>query len=122
MAGQLVRILTNESRMPVYTAFAQIYSPTLLYIGATWYFKAPEKLRSSEVEKFRFRLAVFSTMVFNVIVLLMVSAFHFSIHGDLDESLDTTKKVALLLAVLVAWPNYYYFKAPKPGGSTGSIE
>lgn len=112
VAGQTTVIATEASRLEVYKLLASIYGPPLLMVGAAWFSKPFPPIPKGAVEAYRYRLALFATIGFNVIVLGLLAAYHAHVgEGTLVESLGTARAAALLLDFLIAWPNVYYFGA-----------
>ena len=117
---QQVHILTAASRVAVYQALAQIYGPMVLLMGSAWFSKVFKEIPDSAVEVARYRLALLATLVYNLVVLGLLSAPHFAPpEGSVLSAIDDARKVSLALAFLLAWPNVHYFGA-KPPGETGS--
>lgn len=120
VAGQLTVIVTEASRLEVYKLLSAIYGPPLLMVGAAWFSKPLPPFTQDAVEAFRYRLALFATVGFNVIVLGLLAVYHARVgEGTLVESLGTARAVALLLDFVIAWPNVHYFGAKLPAETGG---
>jgi hypothetical protein len=116
LMGQAVPILTAASRPAMYSELAQIYSPSMLLLGAAWYAKPLKPIPAARVEDWRFRIAVGATLVFNLIVLASIAAHHLSpTQGEVLTAMVQAKQVSLAMAFLIAWPNVHYFGAAPPG-------
>ena len=113
--GQTVHILSSTSRIAIYKQIAQIYGPMILMIGSAWFSKLLKTIPDSKVEIYRFRLATAATILFNAIVLGLLSSYHFEVgEGEVINIVTTAKEIAVVLMFLVAWPNVHYFGARPP--------
>ena len=115
LMGQTVPILTAASRPAMYGELAQIYSPSMLLLGAAWYSKPLKPIPAAQVEDWRFRFAIAATLLFNLIVLASIAAHHLSpTEGEVLPAVAQAKQISLAMAFLIAWPNVYYFGAAPP--------
>ena len=118
--GQSIPILTAGSRPAMYAQLAQIYSPSLLLIGAAWFAKPMNAITASRVEDWRFRIALAGTLLFNFIVLALIALHHLlPAEGNVLMAMTRAKSVSLVMAFLVAWPNLHYFGAAPPAPVAG---
>ena len=120
LMGQSIPILTAGSRPAMYAQLAQIYSPSLLLIGAAWFAKPLKPVTASRVEDWRFRIALAGTLLFNLIVLALIALHHLlPTEGEVLTAMTRAKSISLVMAFLVAWPNVHYFGAAPPAPAAG---
>jgi hypothetical protein len=110
------RKLIAEERLEVYTPVASVYFVYLAGILCAWYLKPFPKLRfDAENDRPRFIIALITTVLFNTLVLYLVSLAHWTAAGAVP-TIKSAMKLAALFSILVAPVNAYYFGIKTPGG------
>ncbi len=116
VGGQRAPIALSSGRAAIYGTVISIYGPIIGAIIAFWFARPFKPAPSGAHDAFRYKLALGSTALFNVVVLAMLARYHFAQSGMLEDATASAKTMAWALAFLITWPNYFYFGSKIPQG------
>lgn len=103
-------VLIPEDRVDAMKPVVAVYGGYLTGILAFWFLKPFRPLRNPRRwHQYRFAVALACTLVFNAIILYLVSQHYLAGHDLVLDDVDTASTFAGLLSFVVAPVNAYYF-------------
>ncbi len=105
---QGIRLLLAEDRPEVYKNLTIIYGPLSLVLLA-WFVK-PVKKQQTNFQRALPKLAIITTVIFNLVILyLLIAGLHFANGSSMASAFEIIRSVGISLSFLYAPINAFYF-------------
>jgi hypothetical protein len=101
--------LVDGDRLPVLRPILILYGSYLTGIFAFWYKPPFAEAGSPSLQRIRFSLALFSTVILNLVIAYMVWRNYFGSNVPVRDDVNTGAKICGFLSFLIAPANLYYF-------------